>query len=139
MRYLLILPMLFMLASCGTLGNLSDAIAKSREILNDVQETYKEVKPLAEDMIEAGKDIADDVNAAMTTYKSLKDELAATRDELKALDKEAFAKADKDGDGDLDFGERLIYWLLLGGGSLEIGRRKLKQMREAKGAEGEPA
>lgn len=128
--YPLLMLMLLLLPSCGTFSNLSDAIAKGKEIATDLRDTYREIKPVADDLIESGKEIADDVKDAMRVYEGLKDELSATRDELKALDKEAFEKADKDGDGELDWMERLMYLALLGGGSLEIGRRKLKSLKE---------
>jgi len=130
MRTILLLPLLFLFASCGTFSNLSEGIAKGKEIVADIQDAYEDLKPIAEDLIESGKGIAEDVQGAMELYEGLKDEMDDLKDELKDLDSEAFAKADKDGDGELDWLERLTYLLLLGGGSLEIGRRKLKQLKE---------
>lgn len=131
-NYLLFIPLLllFALPSCGTFSNLSEAIGEGKEVVSDINDAYQDLKPIAEDLIESGKGIADDVKDAMEVYEGLKDEMSDLKGELRDLDAEAFAKADKDGDGELDWMERLTYLLLLGGGSLEIGRRKLKQLRD---------
>jgi len=109
MKTLLLIPMLLMLVSCGTMSNLSESIAKGREIVNELHDTYDE----------------------------LRGELAELKGELKELDRDAFLKADKDEDGELDWLERLTYLLLLGGGSMEVARRKINQMKAKKAAEAE--
>lgn len=144
---LVLLSLVLVLPSCGTFSNLSDGIAKGREVVADLQKGYEELKPLVKELMDGGKDIAGDVAGALAYYETLRKDITREMDELKselkALDKEAFKKADKDGDGDLDWIERLAYLLLLGGGSLEIGRRKLKQLKEqasgASGGEAPPA
>ena len=134
MKTLILIPFLFMLASCGTFSNLSEGIAKGREIVTDIQEAYEDLKPIADKLIESGKGIADDIKNGMEVYESLKDDMEELKDELKELDKEAFAKADKDGDGELDWMERIAYLMLLGGGGVEVARRKLKKLKEDRAA-----
>ena len=124
MRYAILLPLLFILPACGSFSNIVEAIRDGREIARDIRETYDELKPVVEDIV-------DDVKDAAELYENIKDEMSTIRDDLKELDAEAFAQADKDGDGKLDWLERIAYYLLIGGGSLEIGRRKLKALREA--------
>lgn len=135
MKYLLSITLLFTLASCGSFQNLSATIQNGREIADDLRQTYEDLKPLIGDIVEGGKDIAGDVMEGIEKYKGLKNEIGDLSNELKDLNKESFASADKDGDGALDWMERIAYILALGGGSLEIGRRKLKQMKEAQAAE----
>tara|TARA_R110002094_G_scaffold220250_1_gene192796 strand:- start:31367 stop:31792 length:426 start_codon:yes stop_codon:yes gene_type:complete len=130
MKTLILIPFLFMLASCGTFSNLSEAIGKGKEIVTEIQDVYADLKPIADDLIESGKGIAGDIQDSMELYESLKDEMGDLGDELKDLNKEAFAKADKDGDGELDWMERLAYLMLLGGGGAEMARRKLKKLKE---------
>lgn len=124
MKYALLLPLLFILPACGSFSNVVEAIRDGREIVRDLRETYEDLKPVVEEIV-------GDVKDAAELYENIKDEMSSIKDDLKELDAEAFAQADKDGDGELDWLERIAYYLLIGGGSLEIGRRKLKALREA--------
>jgi hypothetical protein len=128
MKHLFLLPLLlFVFASCGSFQNLSEAIKDGRDIANDIHETYNELKPIADGIL-------DDVQEGIKIYESLKGEMGELKDELQALDAEAFAQADKDGSGDLDWLERIAYIIALGGGGAEIARRKLKAAKEARDA-----
>jgi hypothetical protein len=127
MRNLIAVLCLFALTSCGAFANLSKGLTKGRELLVDVHKQYQEIKPEIEKAVETSKDIVENIVAAGQAAAA---EIKVTATELKALDAEAFAKADKDGDGDLDWMEKLAYWILIGGGTLEIGRRKIKSIEE---------
>lgn len=126
MRY--VIPILFVvllfLPACSTMGDLSEGISKSKDLISDLKEQYEELKPAIDDAVGTISDLH-------KQGKDLVEEFKETGEELKALDAEAFEKADKDGSGDLDWLERLSYLILLGGGTLELGRRKLKSMKEA--------
>lgn len=117
------LLLLFMLPSCGTMGNLSEGIGSARDILGEIQETYAELKPSIDKAVESTKSLIEDSQGMIEIVKG-------TSDELKELNKEAFISADKDKSGDLDWMEKLAYMIALGGGAAEIGRRKLKSLTE---------
>lgn len=100
MRQLIVMLVLSLFASCAA---ISDAV----ELVGEVREDYQSAKE---------------------GFEEAKEEFSKAKDELSAMQKEAFKKADKDGDGEHDWKEKLLYWALLGGGAVEIGRRKLKSM-----------
>jgi len=118
MRTLLILS-LFMLTSCGTLSSLSESISKTRDLLGKVQETYQELKPSIDDAVSTTKSLIAD-------GKAIYEQGSELAGELKSMNAEARAKADTDGDGELDWTERIAYLAMLGGGAGEIARRKMK-------------
>jgi hypothetical protein len=95
MKTLILIPFLFMLTSCGTFSNLSEAINQGNAIVTEINEGLEEA--------------------------------ADIRDELALLEEKSRESADADGDGELDWMERIAYLLLLGGGGAEILRRKLKK------------
>lgn len=130
MRNLIAVLCLLAFTSCGAFANLSAGLAKGRELLVDMHKQYQEIKPEIEKAVETSKDIVAITRDILAAGQTAAEEIKATASELKALDAEAFAKADKDGDGDLDWMEKIAYWILIGGGSLEIGRRKLKSIEE---------
>lgn len=112
MRSLIVILSLFMLTSCGTFANLSEGISNAREMIGDLNETYKELKP--------------SIDAAVEGTKGLIADVKSTGEEFRSMSAEARANADKDGDGNLDWMERLAYMITLGGGAAEIARRKMK-------------
>tara|TARA_R110002096_G_scaffold363482_1_gene556620 strand:- start:1303 stop:1626 length:324 start_codon:yes stop_codon:yes gene_type:complete len=95
MKTLLLIPFLFLLTSCGTFSDLSEAITKGNEIVTEINEGLEEA--------------------------------VSIRDELALLEGKSREAADTDGDGELDWMERIAYLLLLGGGGAEMLRRKLKK------------
>lgn len=71
-------------------------------------------------------------NAIVTEIHDGLEEAVSIRDELALLEQNSRASADTDGDGDLDWMERIAYLVMLGGGGAEILRRKLKKSMGAK-------
>lgn len=108
MRIYLVTLVLFLFTSCGAFSDLSQGLADGREMLGELKQDYNSMK----DGFDEG----------------LK-ELQETKAELSAMKEEAFKKADKDGDGELDWKEKLLYWALLGGGGIELARRKIKGLQ----------
>jgi hypothetical protein len=117
------LLLLFSFTSCGTIGNLSESIGSARDILGEIQDTYAELKPSIDKAVESTKSLIEDSQGMIEVVKD-------TSEELKEMNSEAFISADKDKSGDLDWKEKLAYWVMLGGGAAEIGRRKLKSLTD---------
>lgn len=111
MRNFIAAVTLFLLTSCSA---LSEGIAEGRELLTKLNDTVDKIKPQIEETIKTGAEIVASGAEVIEAAKELKTEFSA----MKA---DAFKKADKDGDGDLNFGERLQYWLLLAAGAASIG------------------
>lgn len=141
-KLFLLAPLLLMFASCGALGNLSKGIEDGQKLLSDINSTYQKVKPEIDESVDSakklyaeGKELFDGAklisgNAAdlYAKGKIILDEAKGVKAEISALKKDAFKEADKDGDGSLDFMEKIAYWVLLAGGGLEAARRKLKSI-----------
>lgn len=121
LRLLLFAPLLLMFASCGAIGNLSQGISDGRQMLSDMNQTYQTIKPEIEESVETAKKLYAD-------GKKLFEEAKSVKAEISALKADAFKKADKDGDGNLDWMEKIGYMVLLAGGALEAARRKLKSI-----------
>lgn len=132
---LLLLPLILLFPACGTFSNASEIISKSREVVKEVKDTYDQLKPVVDQAVETAKDLGGDAEELKDLYDQLKGDFDEMGDQLKDLDAEAFAKADKDGSGDLDWMERLVYLTILGGGALGIGKKKLDQLIHRKAEE----
>lgn len=123
MKHFFLISLLFMLPSCRAFfSDLSSGVSSAREMLSELNSSYKELKPSIDSAIDIAK-------RTVESGKILADEFAATKAELKALERKSFVAADKDKDGTLDWLERLAYLGMLGGGAAEIARRKLKATR----------
>lgn len=120
MKHFFLISLLFVLPSCGSFfQDLSASVSGARDMISELHSSYKELKP----SIDSAVDIA---KRTVESGKALADEFAATKAELKALERESFVAADKDKDGELDWLERLAYLGMLGGGAAEMARRKMK-------------
>ena len=142
LRLFFLAPLLLMFASCGTFGNLSEGIAEGRKLLTDINSTISAVQPEVEKSIDSAKKLYDESKElfdgakllsgdAADLYakgKILMDEAKDVKAEISSLKESSFKEADKDGDGNLDFLEKIAYWVLLAGGGLEAARRKLKSI-----------
>lgn len=111
------------LASCGgMLNRLSDASDKAQKTLTQNQQGMVDLMRNAGEMFGALKQITDGLKgldlpkivSLMAQLPSIEKDLADARAELKAAAPEAYAKADKNGDGKLSPSE-LIAYLLAGG------------------------
>lgn len=142
LRLILFAPILLMFASCGAFADLSKGLSDGRQMLSDMNKTYQTVKPEIDESVDAakklyaeGKELFDGAKlmsgSASDLYakgKVLLDEAKSVKAEISAVKAEAFKKADKDGDGNLDFYEKIVYMVLLAGGALEAARRKMKSI-----------
>lgn len=112
MRKILVTLTLLLLTSCS---GLSEGIASARVLFGELKEDYQSMK--------------EGFNEGVEVLGDLKEELKEAQAEFSAMKADAFKKADKDGDGDLDWMEKIAYWVMLGGGLGEIARRKLKGLQ----------
>lgn len=112
LRKIPIVLFLLLMTSCGAFSNLSKNFAEAKGMIRDL-------KPIVADALNAGQDIYDQGVELIAVAKD-------TVTELKTMEKASFKKADKDGDGNLDFMERIAYLVMLAAGGVEITRRKMK-------------
>ena len=105
LRKIPVVLFLLLMTSCGALSNLSKNFDEARGMISDL-------KPVIAEALDNGQAI----------YNQGKELVA----EMKTMEKAAFKKADKDGDGDLDLYERITYLALLAAGGVEVTRRKMK-------------
>lgn len=108
----LLIPCLMLLVSCGAIPQLGATLAQTRGAVNDLNASQAEIKPEVSRVAES----VSQLTAAATSLAS----------DMKTMERESLQKADKDGDGNLDMMERIMYLLLLGGGAAEVARRKMK-------------
>lgn len=128
MRHLLLIPLLFALASCGTMGALSESIRDGRELIAQARQTVEVIKPEVEKIAR----LVDDLSKM---GDGLKGDLGDAVGEFKELHESAKAKADKDGDGELSLTEWLAYILGAGGGGVVLIRKYLQRLKDKVAAE----
>lgn len=121
MRSLIIAVTLSLLTSCS---GLSDTISQGRDLLTKLNQSFEKIQPKLDKAIEVVGDAMEKGEAILDAGDELKAELSV----MKAA---AFKKADKDGDGEHDWWEKLNYWYLLGLGGAETARRKFKTMQDS--------
>lgn len=123
MRHLLLIPLLLLFASCGTLGNLSESIREGRDLIAQARDTVEKVKPEIDKIAELVKDLSE-------MGDGLKGDLGDAVGEFKDLHEKAKEEADKDGDGELSLTEWIAYILGAGGGGAVLLRKYLQRLKE---------
>lgn len=130
MKKLLPLILLALLPSCGTFGDISRAAASARDMIGHIQKSYEQLKPSIDTAVSTATRLVDEGQRIYDKSAEMVESMKQTAAELKEMERQAYAEADEDGDGDLNLKERLAYWALLAGGGFEVSRRKLKQTQQ---------
>lgn len=112
MRAFILSLLLPLLASCGTLGSIRQGVDDTRRLIAENRENVTATVANLQEVV--------------AFVKGGLEQLKAFQEELKAANKEAFEKADKDKDGKLSVSELIAYILAGGMSAMEIARRALR-------------
>lgn len=134
LRKIPVVLFLLLMTSCGALSNLSKNFAEAQGMIRDLKPVVADIIDSVAGTIEEGEKIRNQGAELFDTVKevagTLIEDMKDTVAEMKAMEKASFKKADKDGDGNLDFMERITYLVMLAAGGAEVARRKMKKTQE---------
>lgn len=136
MRFFVVLALLALLCTgCSTFQDASKTLSDTRDLLDRFEDVTDDIIPAVDETIQAGSEIISEAEKLSELDVELLEvlgpaleELKGAKEELSEVKQQAFEQADKDEDGNLDWLERIIYLVLLGGGGLGLAGGKIKNI-----------
>lgn len=123
MKHIILALALVLMPSCSTFQKLKEGIESTREVLVEVRDTVRQVRPVVSKIVEDGKVLAENSKELLFNGATIVKDLSEKLPEIKQA---ARSSADRNQDGELSWGERIGYITALLAGIVAFLRRKLK-------------